>query len=165
MHENRFGRKFDQASITVLGFAQRVFGILARADILHCADHPYGLAVGVPYHEAPIEDGRVRRVSTAEAVLVRPGLPAGIDQVMNSGDDPLPVFGVDAFVPRADVRPDFLRRIAEQRLVRIIPPDRIVDQLPVPDDIVGCAREHPEPLDGTEQLLLGLRAFDRDAGE
>ena len=84
---------------------------------------------------------------------------------MNADDDPLPVFGVDAFVPRAAVRPDFLRRIAEQRLVGFIPPDRVVDQVPVPDDIVGRAREQPEPLDGTEQLLLGLRAFDRDAGE
>ena len=165
VHENRLGRQLHQAPVPVLRFAQRVLGLPALGDVLHRTDHADGLAGGIPDHKPAVQNESIGPVATAEAVFAGPGLPSGIDQRVNPADDPLPVLRMNGLVPGFDSGFGLVRQVAEQGPESLVPPDLVVEQIPVPDDIVGCPGDDLEPFDCTQQHFPGLPALDGDASE
>src|SRR6185503_2658584 len=69
-----------------------------------------------------------------------PGRFAAIDYLVNSANGAFAVFLVQAAGPRFDVAFEFVLRIAKQILKTFAPPNLVVDEVPVPDGVIGSAR-------------------------
>ncbi len=163
--EDGIRRKFDQAAIAVLGLAQGAFCRRAPADVLHGADHAYRRRILVVDHKAAVVDVGVCPVTAPKTVFVAPGLASRVDQSMDAVDYAGLVLGMNRVVPGFDSRSDFVGPVTEQRLVPLVPPDAVGGEVPVPDCVVGCPGNDPEPLHIAEQDVVGALALDGNAGE
>ena len=140
------------------GGLQLLLRPLARADVLHGADHAHRLSDGVAQDEAAVEDAGIAAVGAAEAVFVVPAGAAAVDHRMDAGHHMVLVVGVDVVHPPGGGGLRSILAIAEEGAHRLVPVDAVRRQVPVPDGVVGRLRRQPVTLLRLAQGLLGAPA-------
>src|SRR5439155_920808 len=83
---------------------------------------------------------------------------AALDRALDVLLHPRRVLRVDARGPRVDERADLGRVVAEHAAEVVVPPKLVGEEVPVPDHVVGGARDDLEALQALLQALLGLEA-------
>ena len=143
-----------------LGPPQLLLHLAALRDIEHGPDHPRGVAQRVPIDISAIVNEGVRAVGPAEAVLARPLLRAAVDRLQELPHHVQAVLGVHVVVPPGGAIPDVGRRMPESLFDPLAPPHLVVQQVPVPQHVVGGAGNELKPLLAELQLHGRAPAFD-----
>ena len=136
-----------------LSDARHLFGLdhgrfhaFSLGEIHHRADHADRFFVFIVDHKTPVKDVGVGAVVPPEAVLAQPGLPAGVNHLLNAGQDSFLVCGMEALHPPFHVLPHLRKGIMKKRLNSLVPPQAVIRQVPVPDRIVGRPGHNLETL-------------------
>ena len=131
-------------------------GALAIGDVEHRADHPHRLPILRPRHIPAVEHLGEAAVGALEAILVRPRRAALLDDAVDAADDALAVVGMQMAVPPLQAVIDLIGRVAEHRLQRVVPDDRAVLGVPIPDHVVRRARHERVSLMRAPRLVRRL---------
>ena len=146
------------------GLPQFPLVLLAPRDVRHGADHARRFALRVAHHVSAVHDARVRPVGAPETVLLRPHLPAALENGIDARQYPLPVAGVDVLLPPGCAGPLF-RGIAEHGLDRPVPDLLVGQDVAVPDRLVGGPGDQAVALLALPQRFfgfLGLRDVEHE---
>ena len=137
----------------LFALADLLLRLSALRGVLHGADHPHGVAAGLPGNVAAVFNFRVRSILAAEAILVGPVILPRVNRRLDARLDAVEVFGVDALLPRLAVRLHFLRPVAEECLEVLVPPEGIGLEVPIPDGVERGAIGQLETLEALPQPL------------
>ena len=122
------------------------------ADVGDAAHHAHGLAVHVAQDEAAADHVAHHAAGAQHAVVLRPGRGPGGHRLLHAGQHAVAVVRVHVLAPgrragRAAAR--------AQRLELRVAPQRVLREVPVPDGVVGRARQQREALAALARRALG----------
>ena len=149
----------DQAPVFGFALAYADVSLFAFGNVLHRADHAHALACRVAHNESAVENVGKRTVRTQKAVIVRPRISTAVDDSVNTPKDAVAVVGVDPGGPGREIRFNVFAPETVSTKEIGVPPDRVVHQVPVPDNVVGGAHNDLETLLAQAKRFLSLLAL------
>ncbi len=139
--------------------------LLAAADVPHRAHDPERPARSVAGDEGALQYVGVGVVGSAEAVFLLPGLRAALDRCPGRGFRGRQVVGMDPVGPEPILvtgrRGNLFRWHAEVRPGGAGPDQLAPNQIPVPQEVLGCLGSELEPLLDATRLVSLRRGVAR----
>ena len=139
----------------LLGLAQFLLHPLAFGDVHHRADHADGLAFRITDHVAAVKDECECSVHPPETVFGGPKTFPGLDAPLDVVPRQLPVVGMQTIGPGFKPRLEFAGLVAKESEERLVPPERVRGDVPVPNRVIGGVGDELEALLTFAQRRLG----------
>ena len=119
---------------------------IALGDVEHAADRADRAAVRIAQQRATIEHLGVTAVLAQQAIAVFPFARIGRDRAIEAVGDARAIVGMQHRIDRVPRRADLVALVAEHREIAVAAPGGAGGHVPVPDRIVGRARDQLEAL-------------------
>ena len=77
-----------------------------------------------------------------------------MNRVLDAGESCVPILGMQPLFPKFQPAMGFLRIVAEQFPKVLVPPDLVLFDVPIPNDVVGGAGDNLEAFFAFEEFFL-----------